>query len=630
MRKKKFLLEIILIIVYNKAVKRYYGEIAVKKKIMAVMMGLVMCLSVLTGCNLITRNDKNYYNATVATITYSNGEKQNITKRELITAYNSYGYNYVQNYGYTKQKSVEVTLDSVIDSYLTRKSVEDYYEKEGEVLLNENETTYLWDKTYDAIYSNLKSYLDGYTSNDETNNETSNPSIFKDFTPTVYLDNDLTIRRKTPATTIRATYVARYNDKVAYDFEYKKNGKYVFQELMYDNFQTLLETGSADSKKAWKNAYLKYIDIVKDNYDYLDLKSNKDWFIFELNRVYDILRNNYIAEKYEIIYNKAKEQDSDISYVQTLDVLKNYETKVNADYTTYALQNSSKYASNMLSDIANMDYVLEGDGASNYFFVAPIKITLSSVDQAKLTEYKNLYENEKQITKAEYNNLVASIFDTTRELVTVRNAETGEAENKISVDSLLGKIQTDVAGFAYEEEVTDDNRNTIEDYNYDIAVNKAAAYRKYFYLYNDEDTYKNADYNAVFGVDSNGQALVGDTYNNDNVKEAIVALYNGGDARVGDVSDIVKVDDGFYIFFYAGKVENLFPVTGSGLTLNDKEMVRKLSKTRINIFSSKTVFDANYSENDNFSVFQNMHMNQLRSATKNLEKFQNNIKDLYK
>src|SRR5699024_5737826 len=85
-------------------------------------------------------------------------ESEDITKRELINAYNSYGYNYVNNYGYSQHEAVEETLDTIINRKLMIKDVESTYKRENKELFNDSETTYLWESTYDAFYSNLRQY----------------------------------------------------------------------------------------------------------------------------------------------------------------------------------------------------------------------------------------------------------------------------------------------------------------------------------------------------------------------------------------------------------------------------------------------------------------------------------------
>ena len=575
----------------------------VKKKIIALLLMMVMCVSVLTGCNLWERNAKLYYEATVVNITYADGTKDKITKRELLTAYNSYGYNYVQNYGYSAKKAIETTIDTIIDNYLTRKAVKDHYKQVGEDMFNERETTYLWNKTYDAVYSNLQAYLEGYKSAEDSQEESSsNASVFKDYVSSVYLDEDLVIRKNTPATTIRDTYEAKYENSVAYDFELLKDGEYVFQELMYDKLNSLTTTGSDTSKRDWKNAFAKYISIIKDNYSYMK-KSDKEWIIFDCNRVYEILKNNYIVEKYEVIFNEAEygEENRDRSATQTADVLKAYAKRVRVDYTTYKLQNDVEgFAKNMLDDFGNVDYYL--NNGSNYFFIAPIKINLASGDADRLAD---LEEQKDYCSESEYEEQKAAIFDTTRDLVNVRNAETGEIENHISVASLVSTLGSHMS---------------------------VESFRDYFYLYNEEDTYKNADYNAVFGVGASGEVLAKDTYSTDAIKDAIKALYNNGQAEIGDISSLVQVDDGWYIFYFAGYVENVFENVDENFTLANESQIAKLQTRKLNIFSSKTLFDVIYNENaggDGFTTFQNMNIARLRSDAKKIEIVTNNVKDLY-
>ena len=563
-----------------------------------------MFFSVLTGCGLVSRNDKNYYEAIVATITYTDGTKDNITKRELLTAYSSYGYNYVQNYGYTTKKAIETTLESVIDSYITRRAVVDHYKNAHEDLFNDNETTYLWDKTYAAVLSNLRGYLEGYKSSSEDNSTSDqNSSIFVDYTSSVKLIDGV-IRKNTPATTIRDTYEARYVEGHAYDLDYLKDGEYVFKELMYDRLNELTTLGDTQSKRDWNNAFTKYISVIKENYTYYT-KTNKEWMLFEIDRVYEILKNNYIAEKYEVIYNRQAYQDEDTSLVQVQDVVEKYAEKVRVDYTTYMAQNQvSTFENDVLNSIANVDYVL--DNGSQYFFVAPIKINLLDSDKTDLEELESKLA-AGLITPEAYERSVAQIVDTNRNLVSVRNATTGEVESTMSVQTLADRLTS--TNISVEE------------------------YRKYFYLYNDEDTYKNADFNAVFGIDGSGNVLANSTYTNDNIKTAIAALYDNGNAQVGDTSTLVQVDDGWYIFFYAGKVENLFDGITKDFTLNANQ-IATLANAKLNVFSSKTVFDVVFSEisaSGDFASFQNENMHNLRSnTTTDIKMFNKNIKDLYK
>lgn len=610
-----------------------------------------MCMSVFTGCSLVTRNDKNYYEATVATISYVDGNKENISKRELITAYNSYGYNYVNNYGYTKKQAVKQTLKTVIEKKLTIKAVGQYYldnPSQGE-MLNGNETTYVWDQTYEAIYSNLKEYLKdvlNIKSSDDSSStsDNENKSVYKPFEKAAELDASGKILKTSSATTIRETYKGRKNASDVYvDFEYKDaDGNYVFKEAMYQKVMSDIEAGGKD----WKNAYNKYLADIKKNYSYEKFNSDKDRFIFELDRVYSIMKDNYVVEKYEAIYNEQKKQDSRVSNVTVDDVLKYYSAKVRVDYTSYVLENgTSTFESSILSDVGSVDYILERNNASNYFYVAPIKIEMTSAQKTELENLKTKLANGS-IDAQTYEDSVNNIYNSLA--ATVRNTETGEkTEETVSASNLLNKINNDIAKYQYltieslsesQKEDAEKDGLTLETYverqNTEIAYKKAAEYRTYLYLYNDDDTLKGADYNTVFGVNSTNEVLANDTFkDNEKVKEAILALYNDGNAKVGDTTEFVRADDGLYMFFFAGNVKNLFKGIDENFDASKQtENIKTLATTRLNIFSEKTLFDKIYAEltKDNFSVFQNLDMNALKQTlTIKIEEIENNLKDLY-
>lgn len=629
----------------------------VKRKFAALLMVLMVCMSIFTGCSLVTRNDQKYFEATVATITYTTGEKEKITKRELITAYNSYGYNYVDNYGYSKKEAIEQTLETIVDKKLTIKAVENYYKADvsrGE-MLNGNETTYLWDSTYEALYSNFKSYLKEVLdidddSNDETSTDTD-ASVYTEYKSSVYLEKvsgKYVIKTNTPATTTRETYKGRKNDNDVYvNYEYKDSeGKEVFKEQMYSKLYALTNADESLSTKNWKSAFNNYISDIKENYSYKTFASDKACFMFEMDRVYNIIKDNYLVEKYSTIYNIQEHQDVDITNVTVKDVLEYYSAKVRADYTKYVIQNNKdSFESSILSNVGDVDYILDGNGSSDYFYVASIKLELTETQKTKLEELDSKLATNS-IGYEEYKIEVDKVYNSIS--ATIRNAETGEkTSNTISAQNLLNQINDEMSGYKYltVEELTSEQRaeataegktfeQYVADYNtYTVDYNKADAFRKYLYLYNDDDSLKGADYNTVFGVNSSREVLAPESFSdNEDIKQAILGLFNDDQAQIGDTTDFVRTDDGVYMFFYAGRIENLFDGIDENFNLTVEESIKVLTKTRLNIFSNKTVFDTIYSQltKDNFSVFENMNMNYLRtSLTTKIESIDNNLKDLY-
>lgn len=79
-----------------------------KKKIVALVAVLAMCLSMFLGCNLISKNEERDLNQVVATV----GEIQ-IRKKELRDSFLTSGYQYMQN-GMSQEEAVDTTLDLMI------------------------------------------------------------------------------------------------------------------------------------------------------------------------------------------------------------------------------------------------------------------------------------------------------------------------------------------------------------------------------------------------------------------------------------------------------------------------------------------------------------------------------------
>lgn len=585
---------------------------------------LMVCVSIFAGCSLTQRNDKSYYEAEVATIYYKDGTTDTIQKRELITAYNSYGYNYFENSGKTLKELKEAfykTLDSIVDRRMTIRAVENYYEENPDQgkLLTDGETTYLWDKTYEAIYGNFKTYFEEVTgvkiADEEETEEEANKSIFVDYEATVEVDENLQIVKKNAVETIRSSYKARtYNENV-YDYELMVGGEYIFKQLMYNKLVTLTTLSDADSAKAWKSAYNNYVSDIKKSYEYLNLKTGKDAFYFEMDRVYDILRSNYMVEKYNSIFNLQQNPDVLVSNVTVDKILKHYEAKIQEDYVKFNVKNdAASFETGILTDTANIDYILDTNNAVQYFNYAYIKLDLSEGQKQALAELNEAYE-----TPESYATKRAAILSTNNFEAKVRNATTGEVESKISATTMLERIETaiDNAGESVDQ--------------------IAKAFRPYLYLYNDDDTLKGAAYNAVAGVDPKTQeAVTSEKISDDKLKKALYDLYANGDAKIGDLSELIVTEDACYLFFYAGKVENLFGGINANFTFKASEkkaVVELLRSTKLNIFSSKTLFDKLYEEcvTDDFAIFQNLDANAMRQKfTTDIKYIENNIKDLYK
>ena len=614
-----------------------------KKKIFSLILCLVMCASVLAGCNLFGRDLETYYNTIVAQINYqySIGAEnysytEDITKRDLLNAYNSYGYNYTQN-GYSQEDAVELTLDTLINRSLMVTEVERYYKEAGEELLNDAEKTYLWEETYEAIYDNFRSYYNdilGIEDEDSSSEDESSDVVYEQYQnqATLYTKEDgtLSIKKVDIVTNIRdGNHVLRNDGGIAYDVEYQDGeGNYIFKDLIYETIlaytrNTNGNTGSTNFKSALND----YMSAVRENYSYIDLDDEKTCFMFELDRIYEILKDNYMVEKYEQIYNKLASSGSTVTNVNVADVVRYYENNVLTDYEKY-ISDSATFQTDILSETTSPNYINSSE--ARYFNVAVIKIAFEDGEKEALdTKYSN-----NSIDINEYYNELLKLYSSAN--VEIKDETTGLATGKtISAENLLSEIKNSLSTtrsyLDYNTVINDTEkvneilemsgvsqsasieikeetiRNYVDNYNDEIAHEKASAFLKYYYYYNDDTTYLNQDKLSVFGISNSGEVLYNTTYSSVNVsdesmenyemynefQEAIKALYNDGKAEVGDVSNVVRGSDGVYILFYAGEVNNLFSGITEDFSLTQRDVL-KLANTTVNVFTEKTIFDQIY------------------------------------
>lgn len=648
-----------------------------KKKVFSLVLCLLMCMSILTGCNLFGRDLATYYNAVVATINYSytlNGEtineSENITKRELITAYNSYGQDYVNNYNYTQAQAVETTLDTIINRKLMIKDVEVQAKRSNQKLFNDRETSYLWQSTYDAFYTNLLTYYNEVLGIEDEEDSTTNEEdtgVYVEYKPNAayytYTNSQgqlqYGVKKTTSVATISGEYEVMYLDKVPYDYEYQDlEGNFIFKERIYDIIQ------SYTSNTQWQSALNRYISTVRDNYSYMDLGTDSDVFYFELDRIYDIVRDNYVIDKYEELYNRAAENGSTLTGVRVNNILDYYENEVLADYFTYR-NNLSTFETDVLSTSTNVHYV-PTSSTTKYFYVGVIELNFKNGQKTPEDLENDRLNGKFDPSNGTYDEQLDAIYNAV--YADIKNSTTGQSTgDTISAQNLRSEISKIKENYEYldfdtiiqdEEEVlkilkdcgyesreglTDREVNQIV-LDYVNEENKTTSYYiaddfiKYYYYYNDDTTFQNSDKTSVFGISTDG-VVYNETFSdaqNDDFDEALRKLYNNGEGQVGDTSDIIRTDSGVYILFYAGEVNSLFQGVSENFSLNDPD-IEKLGSERVNIFNNKTYFDLVYDtiyEDNNFDNFETENLNYLKNTlTKGDEnsiiKYYDDYKDLF-
>ena len=613
-----------------------------------------MCMTVLTGCNLFGTDLETYYNTVVATINYSyelNGEtieeSENVTKRELITAYKSYGQDYVNNYGYTQQEAIEATLDTILNRKLMIKDVEVDAKRNNVALFNERETSYLWQSTYDAFYDNLLTYYNEVLGieEDEESTDEEVTGVYTRYNPNAtyytYTDSEgrlqYGVKKTTSVATVSGEYTPMYLDDVAYDYEYQKDGVYIFKELIYDTIKAY----TTDTQ--WQSALNRYISTVRDNYSYVDFEDDDEVFYFELDRIYDIVRDNYCIEKYEEIYNRQAENGSDLTGVRIRNILEYYQGEVLSDYYTY-VNDLTTFETDMLSTSTNVQYI-PSSNTTNYFYVGVIELNFKTGQETPADLEEEVNSGKIDAGDENYQTRLNAIYNAV--YADIKSETTGQSTgNRISAQSLLDeikdlmdneeykyldyntvinnsqKVDEILADYGYSREglTNSEIEEIVQKYvdaeNQETEYARADEFIKYYYYYNDDTTFQNSDKTSVFGISSTGEVIYNDTFSdaqNDAFDEALTKLYNNGKGKVGDLSDLIRTDDGIYILFYAGEVETLFQGISYNFSLANDD-IEKLGSTRVNIFNNKTYFDLVYDaiyEDNNFDNFETENLNYL-------------------
>lgn len=95
----------------------YQTENFMKKfvaKILSCSLAVVLALFVLNGCALITTNAERDMAQVIATVEVDSALKEDVYKRELVSAYNSQGYYYVQYMGMTVEETYNDMLEDIV------------------------------------------------------------------------------------------------------------------------------------------------------------------------------------------------------------------------------------------------------------------------------------------------------------------------------------------------------------------------------------------------------------------------------------------------------------------------------------------------------------------------------------
>lgn len=585
-----------------------------KGKFKILTAGLLLCFvlgsAILSGCSLVTTDYASYYKAVVASATIREGKEIEITKKDLLMAYSSFGYQYSSYYGKSQEEAVKMTIEQLVSNALVVDKVEQYLkEKNNGQVLSAKEKTYLFEKTYDSLISNME---------DEKEEESSD-------------DEEKTIKKE--AYEKKATLV--------YDFE---TGSYKISKN--EAVKTIIEKHSfwsegnkdASTKEGREEIYKLLADFVSNNSSYAkkyskylsDLKAtekgqnlstaNKDVLLREIERLYKVNYETYMIERYEELFKSTE------TNVTKEDVLSLYKSYVLEDYATYGIEKSAKYEEDILNSADGM-YFNPNEG--EFFYVTHILLKFDEKQTKDLEKYNEIIkgngDGEIEISEAIelkknlYDGLLALVREADKDGVYTENEELSKSE--YNAEEVLQEVKAAVSG--------SDNTKKAENF-YDL-----------MYKFTEDDGTLSSTYNYVIGVDYDTPTKDEDgnvtkdytAYSQmvENFTNAAIELHNHGNGQLGDISGLVQSEYGLHILMYGGKVENLCDNVSLDMNLGMDTLV-KLDNTRVNPCKNYTYFDMLYEnlEKDQFSTYQEQDILLMKSKLTNYNFYQNAYKDMIK
>ena len=563
-----------------------------KKKFTGILLSFcLLCMGLLAGCSLVETDYNKYYNQVVAVVeNKETGRKEEITKLDLVSGYQSYGYTYEQYYGYTREEAVKTTLELLENRKITIITAEDEYGyKMDGTGLSAIEKTYLWQQVVDSLNENLQNYYDNIVGTDDSSEE-SDDIIFEGYDKTAKLvenydsQGNVTYSIESLATTDAP--LEGFHPSVNRDFNNSSD-----REMIYENFRDYVLSSNEDYKRAFDN-YLNDL-IGSENGQNLS-KDAPSVFDREIERLYKTAYENYLVELYSY-NNRPTLTQSSITPSQIVNL---YTNKVRASYAQYQLEGDSNYDSDVQDSLNDVYYFKNDDNSTKFFTVANVLFMFTDEQQEEYDALTEKFENgDGSYTRAQYNQDLDKLYGEITPVVRQYNEVTGiyeEVDSDLTVEQVYSIMSDSLSSAKNNDDV-----NVVGD-----TINK------FIYAYGEDTGMFNAESNYVIGIDTDGNAVSSFV---ESFNDAGIELYNGGKAQIGDISGIVRSEYGLHVLIYTGACENLFDGITSNFSLTE-DAITTLANTRVNLLVDKTYFDVLYDELylDNYSQYESANLELLR------------------
>lgn len=344
------------------------------KKLIAVLLASAISVSMF-ACDIVTLNNERVSEQVVATVqVYDGAPVEKITNSQIMSAYSSYGYYYVQNFGYTVEETVELILNSLIQNKVYVQNAMNYFNNlDGFVKNTEFDATFGNDDWNPSKYLTAEEILDAkYEVRKSVNTAIENYMPAKE----TESKEEYTATART-APTGATNYTEQEPDKANYvivtgSYDTGKVSDSERREAYYKLLKAMDGSGHIDSKFDWKKGNIEDTEYFKES----------------LKQQYETA----LVSKYEkyLAYDYSLTVDFD-------SVSSAYADMYNAQVLNYVSESAYETALGSATAASPVVY----NPYEGYAYVYNLLLGADTTLSAKITEIKTEYTNN-EITKEEY------------------------------------------------------------------------------------------------------------------------------------------------------------------------------------------------------------------------------------
>ena len=142
--------------------------------LISVVVAVMIMVATFSGCKLVKKDKELEMKTVVATVQIDPSiEKESIYKQDMIMAYMSYGYYYVQYQSYTQAQVFELIIENLINNrILVQNAIKDAGKTKIDDCLTEDQKTSAKYNTYESFNEMLDSYADNNSDTEDAKGDT--------------------------------------------------------------------------------------------------------------------------------------------------------------------------------------------------------------------------------------------------------------------------------------------------------------------------------------------------------------------------------------------------------------------------------------------------------------------------